>query len=79
MNERELVGSLHATVSRNVRRLMLTCGYRTQRDLAEASRIDRHHLCRKLGGREAWRLVDVERLADALGVEPGDLLTREAP
>jgi hypothetical protein len=77
-SNRRTNGTLHPVVAANVWRLLEASHYQSQRQLALAAHMNVSSLCAKLQGRDGWTLVDLERLAEALDVEPSEFLLRGA-
>ena len=64
--------------TRSIRLLMEERGFKTQRELSEASGIQYQHLNRILRGHlpKGMRMETLDRLCFALGCQPGDVLER---
>ncbi len=68
---------LRETFAKNLKRLRIGAGW-SQEQLAFEAGLDRTYISALERGRYSASIVTIERLAEALGVEPALLLQREA-
>lgn len=66
------VEAYRVSVGRRIRKARKAKGW-TQEQLASAARIPQPHVCRLEQGKHAATDITIQRIADALGVPPGEL------